>query len=500
MKHSIKSIFILATIVILAIAAYQAYWLTDIYSTLQANFSGDVSEAMRSADFEEINNRVNKLREEGYGGSMSVSVGSEKSHEQVGVKNEYHEGTNKNSDESANQSSSETETELSQEELPKEEEEVSNTVPYDDFSNSLKDEEALRRVGLYMQKGIHDGLDAIIPVCPVCYDSLLCKKLDSLGISRRHTTLYIQKTEADIDTLLIGSPRIAQADTFSITLNSLESKQYILLLERPFISIPHKMHSALLFSAFTLLILILAFWYIINMIRRMRDLDEMKTDFTNNITHELKTPIAVAYAANDALLNFGESNSPEKLKKYLTICQDQLTLLTQLVEQILSLSMEKRKTMKLNIEPIALAPVINKIVENHQLKTKKPLTIDLDVPASITVLSDKIHLNNIINNLVDNAVKYSGESLHLTIKAKRQVDGTIVLTIADNGIGISDEQQRYIFDKFYRVPHGNVHQVKGYGLGLYYVKTMLKKLGGSVSLKSEVGSGTTFKLTFNGEN
>lgn len=481
MKHSIKGIIVLATLAVLLITAYQAYWLGDIYVTLQNDLQRDINEAMRSSDFEEIANRVNILKQQGHGGSMAVSVGSDNPHEQVEVKNEY-----------------KSEHEDSAAEM--QEEEVNSTVPYDNFSDALKDEEAVRRVGLYMQRGIHDGLDAIMPLNPEFYDSLLCARLDSLGVSRKHSTLYLGKVNGGFDTLkVIGARNITEADTFRLSLNSLDDKQYVLLLEKRFFTIPQKMHSALLFSFFTLVVLILAFWYTVNTIRRMRALDEMKSDFTNNITHELKTPIAVAYAANDALLNFGADN-PEKTRKYLTICQEQLSLLTQLVEQILSLSMERRKTMKLEMESIPLAPVIDKLMENQKLKIKKQLTVDCDVPKTVNVFADRIHLNNIINNLIDNAVKYSGNNLHLVIKAIRQLDGKVVLTVSDNGIGISADQQRYIFDKFYRVPHGNLHKIKGYGLGLYYVKTMMEKLGGSVSLKSEEGKGTTFKLIFNGEN
>lgn len=514
MKHSLKTIKIIGLLVFLLIAAYQTYWLTDIYTTLTENLQKDINEAMRSADFEEINDRVNTLRQQGYGGTMSVSVGSEDDHQQVGVKNEYHgksnvdENNNNNSLEKSNDqpldrgaNATQTTNSANDQSTNLQDDQTTNNVPYDEFSDALKDEEALRRVGLYMQKGIHDGLDAIIPLCSVCYDSLLCIKLDSLGVNRKHTTLYLEKNEAGFDTVkVLGEINITKADTFRLSLNTLDDKQYVLLLEKRIITIPQKMHSALLFSFFTLLMLILAFLYILRMIKRMRALDEMKSDFTNNITHELKTPIAVAYAANDALLNFGDNNNPEKIRKYLTICQEQLVLLTQLVEQILSLSMEKRNSMKLEIEPLPLASIVDKLVENQQLKSPKPLTVSCDIPTSLNVMADKIHLNNILNNLIDNAIKYSNESIHIDIKAKRQVDGKIAVTIADNGIGISADQQRYIFDKFYRVPHGNVHKVKGYGLGLYYVKTMIEKLGGSVSLQSEEGKGTTFRLLFNGED
>lgn len=464
---------LLAVLTVLMVTAYQVYWLSDIYVTLQDKYQRDINEAVRSADFEEMIIRVDQLKQSNYGGTMAVSVGADNSHEVVEVRNEYQ---NREENESADEGSK---------------------VPYDDLSDALKDEQALMRVGLYMQKGIHDGLDAILPVNPECFDSILSVKLDSLKVRRRYSTLYIQRNEEVFDTICVsGVSHIAEADTFRLTLNSLEDKQYVLLMEKRFVLVPPQMNSALLFSIFTLVVLIVAFWYIINMIRRMRMLDEMKADFTNNITHELKTPIAVAYAANDALLNFSDNVGPEKLKKYLGICQEQLNQLSQLVEQILSLSMDKRTNMIIHKEEILLLPIIEKIVDNQRLKTEKSVVVDIDVPDTLSLFTDRFHLGNVLNNLIDNAVKYSGDELHLKIGAVRMADGSVTVWVSDNGIGISSDQLRFVFDKFYRAPHGNIHKVKGYGLGLYYVKTIMERLGGKVSIESEEGVGSTFKLVF----
>ena len=245
---------------------------------------------------------------------------------------------------------------------------------------------------------------------------------------------------------VMGKADIAEADTFKLDLNSAADRQYLLLIERHLFSLPKQMHSALLFSAFTLLLLILCFAYLINMIRRMKALDEMKSDFTNNITHELKTPIAVAYAVNDALLNFSGRNNPEKLHKYLTICQEQLMLLTQLVEQILSLSMERRKNMKLNFEEVELLPVIEKLVDNHRLKASRHIDITIEANAGISVWADRIHLSNVLNNLIDNAIKYSPNEVSIRIEAYVLHDGRKEVKVTDRGMGIAKEQQQFIFD------------------------------------------------------
>ena len=477
MKRQLRYIIALALLAVLLITAYQAYWLTDIYSTLQTNLHKDIQEAMRSSDFAEISIRVNKMKEESYGGQMAISVGTEESCDKVSVKNKYNP-------------SKKTETQK----VPKN---SGNTIPYDDFGNALKDENAVYRVGLYMQRGIHDGLDQLRPIDVACFDSILNKRLDTLGVTSKRLTLYLKENGTRPDTLAsFGIKHIDKADTFRMSINTDNSQEYVLLIEKNLFSVPRQMRSPLAFSGFTLLILILAFCHIINMLRKIYALDEMKTDFTNNITHELKTPIAIAYAANDALLNFNGNSDKEKIKKYLTISQEQLQTLTHLVEQILSLSMERRKSMKLVIEPIYVKSVVEKLVTNQKINKRKEVHFNIEIPSDFTISSDKLHFYNILNNLIDNAINYSGDEVFIGIKTSH--DGAHkIISVSDTGIGIAKDQQPYIFDKFYRVPHGNLHHVKGYGLGLFYVKSMMEKLNGEISLKSEFGKGTTFILSFN---
>ncbi len=218
----------------------------------------------------------------------------------------------------------------------------------------------------------------------------------------------------------------------------------------------------------------------------------MKTDFTNNITHELKTPIAVAYAANDALLNFGEQADKAKQRHYLSLCRQQLERLSGMVEQILSMSMERRRRFKLNIEPINLSELLQPVIEQQQLKADKPVTITTHIePEDLTVQADRAHLSNILNNLIDNAVKYSPNEAHVEIDAS-----STAISVTDHGMGIAADKLSHIYDKFYRVPTGDRHDVKGYGLGLFYVKTMVEKHGWSIDVSSTKGEGTTFTIIF----
>ena len=257
---------------------------------------------------------------------------------------------------------------------------------------------------------------------------------------------------------------------------------------------PRQMAGILATSAVILLVLGFSFWYLIRILLRQRTLEEMKDDFTNNMTHELKTPIAVAYAANDALLNFGADADTLKRTRYLRICQEQLTRLGGLVEQILSLSMERRHSFRLHRTTFPVADILAPLIEQHKLKADKPVRISTRLtPSGLEVNADRTHFSNIVSNLLDNAIKYSAGQAEVEIEASQE-GGAFILSVRDKGIGIPKDKLAHVFDKFYRVPTGNLHEVKGYGLGLYYVKTMVERHGGTVEVESEPGRGSEFVI------
>lgn len=237
----------------------------------------------------------------------------------------------------------------------------------------------------------------------------------------------------------------------------------------------------------------LAFIYLYRTVSRLRTIEEMKDDFVSNMTHELKTPIA--YSANDALLNYDTTNDPSKKETYLLIANKQLKRLGELVENILAMSMERRKTMQLGKEAVQLRPLLEEIAAAQRMRGDKVITIEIKGDDNISVESDKTHLSNVLNNLVDNAIKYSGDRVKIVMTY--DADG---LSIADDGIGIPTKSIPYLFNKFYRVPHGNRQDVRGYGIGLYYVKSILDKMGWHINVKSKEGEGSTFTIKFNNDN
>lgn len=244
-------------------------------------------------------------------------------------------------------------------------------------------------------------------------------------------------------------------------------------------------------SALIALALTFGFWYLLHVIARQRSVEEMKDDFTNNMTHELKTPIAIAYAANDSLLQFPDPMDEERTRRYLTAALEQLSKLAGLVENILAMSMERRKYLTMTKEKINLRSFLASIIEQQKLKADKPCYIVLECPENAVVEADTTHFSNVMGNLIDNSIKYSGDSVCIIIQA--DMEG---VSVSDNGIGIPEKALPHIWSKFYRVPHGNRSEVRGYGIGLFYVKSIIDKHGWSIGVDSKQGKGSKFTIKF----
>ncbi len=274
---------------------------------------------------------------------------------------------------------------------------------------------------------------------------------------------------------------------------------YRLSVKQPNIFVLKQMSGILIASFLMIVFLFISYIYLLKVILRQKSLDEIKSDFVNNMTHELKTPISTAYIATDALLNYGMIEDPVKRIEYLKISKEQLTHLNGLVEQILTMSVEERKNLKLSPETILLSDLFIHLKNQYLLNQTKDVTIDIEViPEELSINADKIHFQNVIANLIENAIKYSNDSVTIKLFAKKEKEKTVI-KVQDNGIGIPSSSLPRIFDRFYRVSTGNIHNVKGYGLGLYYVKTIIEKHGGSIWAGSTLEEGTTFYIIVNSE-
>jgi signal transduction histidine kinase len=346
-----------------------------------------------------------------------------------------------------------------------------------------------------MKRSIHQIFDSIAPNNLNILDSLLRDNFENKAIKAKlyYSEIIDLNTDTVIETSLNDSLFHQQTQSFIYKYDFEKNRAYKIYTEPLAKTILMRMSGILLTTFLIILILGFAFWYLILTVFRQKTLEEMKDDFTNNMTHELKTPIAVAYSATDALLNFNKADDKETREKYLSICKEQLLNLTGLVEQILSMSTNRNKNLELKIEDIPAKPLIISLVEQHKLKSDKNISFALQVPDNLIFRADRNHIQNMISNLIDNAIKYTTENPEININIYQKEANTFI-EIEDNGIGISAENRKHIFDKFYRVPHGNLYNVKGYGLGLYYVKSMAEKHGGTVSVKSELGKGSVFTI------
>ena len=251
-------------------------------------------------------------------------------------------------------------------------------------------------------------------------------------------------------------------------------------------------------SGLFLMIVIICFLYIIFSLVKQKKISEMKNDFINNMTHELKTPISTISVASEMLMKPAVSENCEKTRKYANIIYDENLRLRNQVEQVLQISILDRNELKLNAVDLDVHRLIENSVDIFNMIVKEKggfITTDLEATQFI-IKADELHFINVLTNMLDNAIKYSREAPKISVTTVNKNQG-IAIQIEDNGLGISSINQKYIFKKFYRVHTGDIHDVKGFGLGLYYVKSVMDAHNGTVNLiKSELHKGSVFELYF----
>ena len=253
--------------------------------------------------------------------------------------------------------------------------------------------------------------------------------------------------------------------------------------------------SMILSSVLLIVVIASAFGYTVHTIFKQKKLSDIKTDFINNMTHELKTPIASIALSAEALSDPSITRDEKQTGKFLKVIEVENKRLQEHVDQVLQTAVLDRGDLNLNLIEVDIHQVVDQVADNIRLHVEKKegvLTSDLQAVQSI-VFADKEHITNVIYNLMDNANKYSTGKPEIRI-GSRNSDKGIYINVSDKGIGIDRSDQIRIFEKFYRVSTGNIHDVKGFGLGLSYVKSILNKHGGSIEVKSEPGKGSSFEV------
>lgn len=250
-----------------------------------------------------------------------------------------------------------------------------------------------------------------------------------------------------------------------------------------------------LFFSSLLLVVCFFFSYSLVVILKQKRLSEVQKDFINNMTHEFKTPISTIQVTTELLKKPAIQQQQEQFANYLSIIQHETSRLKSHVERVLQSAVFDKEKVKLNLERTDIHECIRTAMNSLELMLTahhgKMTTIFTATHSHVN--GDKVHLTNVLYNLLDNAIKYSRSTPEVVIITENQ-NSSLVIRITDNGIGISKEHLRKIFDKFYRVPTGNIHNVKGFGLGLYYVKAIIKSHKGNIKATSNIQEGTTFSI------
>lgn len=291
-----------------------------------------------------------------------------------------------------------------------------------------------------------------------------------------------------------------QHEAYSVSLFSNVDNKYQLSVEFP--TRKNYIFSSVRFIiptlAFTLMLLVV-FLFTIILAFRQKKVTEIKTDFINNMTHELKTPVSTISLAGQMLSDPAVRKSPVMLNHLSEVITDESKRLRFQIEKVLQMSVLENSDSALNLTTLHVNDIVDSVVNTFKIKVEKfggSITCQLNAESDL-VRVDEMQFTNVIFNLLDNAVKYRDEDKTLLLKIETHDDGhkNIIITISDNGIGIRKEDLKRIFEKFYRVPTGNLHNVKGFGLGLTYVRKMVTLFSGNISVDSEPGKGTAFTIT-----
>ncbi len=336
---------------------------------------------------------------------------------------------------------------------------------------------------------------------PSRVDSLLRQEFTNKGIDIPFNyTVYSNRKDSVIFSKASLKPEITSSNTYR---TNLFPQQVVADMGYLMVNFPDKRNyllSKMTFimgtSAGLILVILFCFAYTLYTIMQQKKLSEMKTDFINNMTHELKTPISTIMIASGALLDDEIVHDKKHFKKLASIIQEENQRMFNNVDRVLNIAKLDKGDFKLNISTVSIHILLEGVAESMQLQlNKKKASIQLILTAtSDLVVCDELHLSNVIYNLIDNALKYNKSEPVIQIATKNNANA-IQITVSDNGIGMTREQCNRVFEQFYRAPTGNLHDVKGFGLGLSYVNSIVRMTGGTVAVKSELHKGSDFEVT-----
>ena len=323
------------------------------------------------------------------------------------------------------------------------------------------------------------------PINVLIVEDHLAKALASQNLSLPYTLSFLNESDLSDKPILSEGERLFRLGAGAAVLRFDGEKSYLI----------KKMSSHFLSSILLSFLVIACFGYMLSTILRQKKISEIKNDFISNMTHELKTPISVIAAANEAMRHFHVLDDPVRTDKYLNISKNELDRLALMVDKVLQAARFEKEKIKLRPEPVNVESLLETVIDNHRLNSSKEIVFQLKSELNSDHLSlDRMHFSNVLNNIIDNAVKYSGEKVEIDAEIKEGPEN-VSIRIKDNGRGMNSETLKHLFEKFYREPTGDIHNVKGFGLGLHYVKNIMDLIGGQVSVSSQHGKGSEFILS-----
>lgn len=322
-------------------------------------------------------------------------------------------------------------------------------------------------------------------------DSVKIRELDS-AFSKR---LEEQNLEVPFKITRVPTVETEQPVFNEVTLGFKNPITYRLLLGNTNSYILKRIGAPIVFSLFLVAFTVLSFSLLYRNLLRQNRLANIKNEFISNITHELKTPIATVSVAIEALRSFNASLDPQKTKEYLDISSNELQRLSLLVDKVLKLSMFEKKEVELQYETLDMKELVEEVTSSMRLQFEKHhAQVNVSSAGDTSLEADRLHLVSVIFNLIDNALKYSPDAPKIDISIIGE-SSRVNLVIRDSGIGIPQEYQNRIFEKFFRVPTGNLHNAKGYGLGLSYVSHVINRHRGTIDVKSIPDDGSEFRIS-----
>ncbi|MFK7781322.1 sensor histidine kinase [Psychroserpens sp.] len=345
-------------------------------------------------------------------------------------------------------------------------------------------------------------------VVSISNDSLDLKEVDSLlklELERKNIVLESQLKFYDsdknieffsrLDSIVDSTLNLSEKSAKNLTLSTTSKSTFLpkgSILKLDFSNTTTLILKRILGGIFISTLLVLAviscLFYLLKVIKHQKQLSEVKNDLISNITHEFKTPIATIGVALESIQNFNAIDDKEKTKSYLDMSRTQLSKLNTMVEKLLETATLDSENLELNTSRYHISEVVTSVIEKHKIQSHKTIHSDIDEDVYANV--DVFHFENAVNNIIDNAIKYGGDEIDIILKGQ---SSQIELLISDNGTSISKANKDRIFEKFYRIPKGNTHDIKGFGIGLYYTKKIIEKHNGTIEIQLDKNQ-TTFKI------